>query len=60
MSEKIDSLLFVNKKIIQLENALSILENEFKITSSIKDSLMSENIRYEELKNLIGKLMITY
>ena len=42
MSEKIDSLLFVNKKkIIQLENALSILENEFKITSSIKDSLMS-------------------
>ena len=36
MSEKFDSLLFVNKKIIQLENALSILENEFKITSSIK------------------------
>ena len=56
MSEKIDSLLFVNKKIIQLENALSILENEFKITSSIKDSLMSENIRYEELKNLIGEI----
>ena len=56
MSIQIDSLLIENQKISQLESAILILEDELKITSSIKDSLMSENLRFENLQNLLGDI----
>ena len=56
MSNKIDSLLIENKKILQFESVISILEDELKITSALKDSLMSENLRFEELQNLLGEI----
>ena len=56
MSNKIDSLLMENQKILQLESAISILEDELKTNSTIKDSLMSENLRFEELQNLLGDI----
>ena len=56
MSNKIDSLLMENQKILQLESVISILEDELKTTSTIKDSLMSENLRFEELQNLLGDI----
>ena len=56
MSNRIDSLLMENQKILQLESAISILEDELKITSTLKDSLMSENLKFEELQNLMGNI----
>ena len=56
MSNKIDSLLMENQKILQLESVISILEDELKTNSTIKDSLMSENLRFEELQNLLGDI----
>jgi len=59
MSIQIDSLLMENKKISLLESAVLILEDELKITSSIKDSLMLENLRFEELQNLLLNLFLS-
>ena len=56
MSNKIDSLLMENQKILQLESVVSILEDELKITSSMRDSLMSENLRFENIQNLLGDI----
>ena len=35
---------------------VSILEDELKITSSMRDSLMSENLRFENIQNLLGDI----